>query len=54
VRVEGIDTTAELQRALVGHGDFRADAINTRWVEERFLPAWAAAERAPEARAAAS
>jgi len=43
VRVEGIDTTAAFQRALIGHGDFRADAINTRWVEECFLPGWSAA-----------
>lgn len=40
VRVDGISTTAGLQRALVGHGDFRADRTNTRWVEEQFLPAW--------------
>ena len=40
VRVAGVDTTAELQRALVGHGDFRANLHTTRWVEEHFLPAW--------------
>lgn len=42
VRIDGIDTTAGLLRDLVGHGDFRADRINTRWLEDRFLPEWSA------------
>jgi acetyl-CoA carboxylase biotin carboxylase subunit len=42
--VDGVPTTVEVQRALVRHGDFRANRINTRWVEERFLPAWGAAK----------
>ena len=40
VKISGVDTTAELQLAIVQHGDFRADNVNTRWIEERFLPAW--------------
>jgi acetyl-CoA carboxylase biotin carboxylase subunit len=32
-KVDGIDTTIDVQRALVTHRDFRANAINTRWVE---------------------
>ncbi|MCB1746483.1 MAG: acetyl-CoA carboxylase biotin carboxylase subunit [Gammaproteobacteria bacterium] len=43
VRIEGIATTVPLLRDLVGHGDFRADRINTRWLEDHFLPAWTAA-----------
>ncbi len=42
VRIDGIDTTAALLRDLVGHGDFRAGQINTRWLEDHFLPAWSA------------
>jgi acetyl-CoA carboxylase biotin carboxylase subunit len=38
--IDGVDTTIELQRALIRHGDFRANRVNTRWVEEKFLPAW--------------
>ena len=38
--VEGIDTTIPFQRALIRHGDFRENHINTRWVEETFLPSW--------------
>jgi acetyl-CoA carboxylase biotin carboxylase subunit len=36
--VGGVSTTIGLQRALVRHGDFRANKVNTRWVEEKFLP----------------
>ncbi|MGR8949062.1 MAG: acetyl-CoA carboxylase biotin carboxylase subunit [Gammaproteobacteria bacterium] len=40
VRVEGISTTKEFLKAVIGHGDFRADQINTRWLEQKFLPEW--------------
>jgi acetyl-CoA carboxylase, biotin carboxylase subunit len=40
--VEGVSTTIGLQRALIRHGDFRANKVNTRWVEEKFLPTWSA------------
>ena len=40
VRVEGVATTSEFLTALVGHGDFRHNQINTRWLEEKFLPEW--------------
>jgi acetyl-CoA carboxylase biotin carboxylase subunit len=42
VHIEGIATTVPLLRDLVGHGDFRADRINTRWLEDHFLPEWSA------------
>ncbi|MGE0487457.1 MAG: acetyl/propionyl/methylcrotonyl-CoA carboxylase subunit alpha [Gammaproteobacteria bacterium] len=42
VRIEGIATTVPLLRDLVGHGDFRADRINTCWLEDHFLPGWTA------------
>lgn len=45
VRVEGVDTTAAFLRDLVGHGDFRADRVNTKWLEDHFLPAWLAAQQ---------
>ncbi|WP_297778450.1 acetyl-CoA carboxylase biotin carboxylase subunit [uncultured Roseovarius sp.] len=37
-KVEGIDTTIDLHRALVHDPDFAASRIHTKWVEERFLP----------------
>ena len=40
VAVEGVATTAGVARDLVRHGDFRANRINTRWIEDRFLPQW--------------
>jgi acetyl-CoA carboxylase, biotin carboxylase subunit len=48
-RVQGVATTVGLQRDLIRHGDFGADQINTRWVEERFLPGWSAALTARQA-----
>jgi acetyl-CoA carboxylase, biotin carboxylase subunit len=36
--IEGIDTTRELHRAVLSHGDFRCDTINTRWLETTLLP----------------
>ena len=44
-RVDGVPTTVGFQRALVRHGDFRANRINTRWVEERFLSSWGTATK---------
>ncbi len=44
VLAEGVSTTADVARALVRHGDFRANRINTRWIEDRFLPQWLAAQ----------
>jgi acetyl-CoA carboxylase, biotin carboxylase subunit len=40
VAVDGVSTTAGIARDLVRHGDFRANRINTRWIEDRFLPQW--------------
>ena len=36
--VGGVDTTIDLHRAIVAHRDFRADEINTRWLETVLLP----------------
>ena len=38
-QIEGIDTTRDLQRAVLSHADFGNDAINTRWLETTLLPA---------------
>lgn len=43
-RVEGVETTLEMHRALVGHPDFRAGRYHTQWLEGVFLPAF---QRAP-------
>lgn len=45
-RIEGVDTTAGLQRALVRHADVRDDRIHTRGIEDTFLPGWTAWESA--------
>ncbi len=37
-RVTGIETTLPFHQALTSHPDFRANRVNTRWVEEVFLP----------------
>jgi acetyl-CoA carboxylase, biotin carboxylase subunit len=42
LRVDGIATTIPFQRAMVRQGDFRQERINTRWVEDAFMPAWTA------------
>lgn len=39
-RIDGVETTLALHRALVDHPDVRADRVTTRWVEEEFLPTW--------------
>ncbi len=35
--VEGIDTTIDLHRRIVGHPDFAAGAVTTRWLEQTLL-----------------
>jgi acetyl-CoA carboxylase biotin carboxylase subunit len=37
-RIEGVETTRELHRAVLSHDDFRNDVINTRWLETTLLP----------------
>lgn len=37
-KVDGIDTTIDLHRALARDPDFAKSAIHTKWVEESFLP----------------
>ena len=39
-RVGGIETTLDFHRAVVADPAFLNNEINTRWVEEQFLPAW--------------
>jgi acetyl-CoA carboxylase biotin carboxylase subunit len=36
--VTGIDTNVDMHRRVVGHPDFRADRLHTRWLERTFLP----------------
>jgi acetyl-CoA carboxylase, biotin carboxylase subunit len=38
--VEGVPTTAELLRAVLGAEAFRAERHHTRWMEQEFLPEW--------------
>ena len=40
VRAEGISTTVEVHQAVLNHPDFARAPVTTRWLEERFLPAW--------------
>jgi acetyl-CoA carboxylase biotin carboxylase subunit len=42
LRAGDIHTTANFAAALVSDADFKTGAINTRWVEEKFLPSWIA------------
>jgi acetyl-CoA carboxylase biotin carboxylase subunit len=44
--VEGVPTTAELLRAVLGAQDFRAERHHTRWIEQEFLPEWRGAAAA--------
>jgi acetyl-CoA carboxylase, biotin carboxylase subunit len=37
--IGGVETTRDLQRAVLSHDDFRNDAIDTRWLETTLLPA---------------
>ncbi|MEO6570224.1 MAG: acetyl-CoA carboxylase biotin carboxylase subunit, partial [Ilumatobacteraceae bacterium] len=39
--VDGVDTTIPVHRRIVDHVDFRADAVNTTWLEQVLLPATA-------------
>ena len=45
IKVGGIATNSEFLRALIGHGDFRYEQINTRWLEEKFMPEWLGVEK---------
>jgi acetyl-CoA carboxylase biotin carboxylase subunit len=40
LRVEGVSTTAFFHHGVMRDPDFRAGRVNTRWVEEVFIPAW--------------
>jgi acetyl-CoA carboxylase biotin carboxylase subunit len=40
LRVEGLSTTAGFHQAVIRHPDFRARRVNTRWVEDVFIPRW--------------
>ena len=46
--VSGVATTISFHRAVLGHDDFHAAAIHTRWVDQKFLPAMTAATSAAE------
>jgi acetyl-CoA carboxylase biotin carboxylase subunit len=46
-RIEGVDTTAGLHRAVLDHPDFTGDRITTRWLESTFLPNVAARREEP-------
>jgi len=37
-RIDGVQTTLHLHRAVLSNPDFRRDVINTRWLEATFLP----------------
>jgi acetyl-CoA carboxylase biotin carboxylase subunit len=43
LRIEGVATTAPFHQAVIRHPDFAARRVNTRWVEEIFIPEWTAA-----------
>jgi acetyl-CoA carboxylase, biotin carboxylase subunit len=36
--VGGVDTTIDLHRRIAAHSDFRANEINTQWLEQVVLP----------------
>lgn len=40
LRVEGVATTVPFHQAVIRHPDFVARRVNTRWVEEVFIPQW--------------
>jgi acetyl-CoA carboxylase biotin carboxylase subunit len=44
LRVAGVETTAAFALDMLEHPDVVAGNVHTRWVEEEFLPAWAADE----------
>jgi acetyl-CoA carboxylase, biotin carboxylase subunit len=39
-RIEGLATNIPLLKAIVGHEDFRRNAVSTRWLETTLLPAF--------------
>ncbi|PKW16520.1 acetyl-CoA carboxylase biotin carboxylase subunit [Saccharopolyspora spinosa] len=41
-RAEGISTTVDVHRAILGDPAFAAGPVTTRWLEEQFLPSWLA------------
>lgn len=43
LKVTGISTTTGLHRDILANEEFRSAPITTKWLEERFLPAWNAA-----------
>jgi acetyl-CoA carboxylase biotin carboxylase subunit len=45
-RVEGVATTIPFHTSVLGHPDFTAARVTTRWVEETFLQAWQAPTQA--------
>ncbi len=42
LRVAGVETTAGFALDMLEHPDVVAGNVHTRWVEEEFLPTWAA------------
>lgn len=40
VSVEGIHTNVELLQALINHPDVQADKVDTKWIEDVFMPEW--------------
>ncbi|MCU1477384.1 MAG: Acetyl-CoA carboxylase biotin carboxylase subunit [Subtercola sp.] len=44
LQVEGISTTIDLQSAIMADDEFCTSPITTKWLEEKFLPAWEAAQ----------
>ncbi|MFT3872364.1 MAG: acetyl-CoA carboxylase biotin carboxylase subunit [Nocardioides sp.] len=40
VKVDGVEHTGDFLSDVVASADFQLDRINTRWVEDVFLPAW--------------
>jgi acetyl-CoA carboxylase biotin carboxylase subunit len=40
LRIEGVATTVPFHQAVIRHPDFRARRVNTRWVEDVFIPTW--------------
>jgi acetyl-CoA carboxylase biotin carboxylase subunit len=45
--IDGVDTTLDILRRIVDHPDFRADAVNTTWLERVVLDHADAASDAP-------
>jgi acetyl-CoA carboxylase biotin carboxylase subunit len=49
LRVTGVETTAGFALDVLEHPDVVAGDVHTKWVEEEFIPSWAAAHAAEEA-----